>query len=184
MSVCVGGGGAEVSVLSPPSFFLFWSFFSVDVVSVVCGCVDVAVVSVVLVAAVSLLVVVAFAGAAGGGGGRRCVVRDGGGGGGTCVVVAGTGAGCDGTRTVVEPRGAGCGGAAGALVIGGMLLAIAPGCCGGSTPVAGPPGMFAGAGAVPSVKLPVVSVFVAVATGGCTSPGAPTDVVALLVCPS
>ena len=91
-------------------------------------------------------------------------------------------AGCDGTRTVVEARGAGC--AAGALVIGGMLLAIAPGCCGGSTPVAGPPGMFAGAGAVPSVKLPVVSVFVAVATGGCTSPGAPTDVVALLVCPS
>jgi hypothetical protein len=44
--------------------------------------------------------------------------------------------------------------------------------------------MFAGGGAVPSVKLPVVSVFVAVVTGGRTSPGAPTLVVALLVCPS
>jgi len=181
VSVCVGGGGgAEVSVLSPLSFFLlssFFGFWSVDIVSVVCVCVVGAVVSVVSLAAVSLLVVVD---GCVGRDERRSVVRGGGG----CVLVA-TGAGCvDGTRAVVEPRGIG---AAGALAIGGgmLVVVIAPGCCGGSTPVAGPPGMFAGGAAVPRVKLPVVSVFVAVVAGGRTSsPGAPTVVVALLVCPS
>jgi hypothetical protein len=163
-----GGGGADVSVFSLLSFDLSFFGLSVDVVSVVWGgCVDVVVlVSVVpLVPLVSLLVVVSGAGGAGGGGRRG-------------VLDTTMGAGCGGTRTGGAPLAMGAGG-------GGEPAVIAPGCCGGSTPVAGPPGMFAAGAAVLSVKLPVVSVFVAVAAGGRTgSPGAPTDVVALVVCPS
>src|SRR5207247_442282 len=96
------------------------------------------------------------------------------------AVIVTIGAGCGGTRTFAAPRGIGAGIGAGI----GMPLDIAPGCCGGSTPPAGPPGMFAGAVVVGRVKLPVVSVFVAVAIGACASPGAAIVDVVLVVCPS
>jgi len=150
-----------VSVLSfGLSFFGGGCVVVVSVVSVV----DVVAVSVGGVVSLLVVVVVVF----GGGGGRRLVVRGGG------CVVDGAGYHCACAGVVV----AGCGGA-------GMPLVIAPGCCGGITPPAGPPGIFATGVVVGSVpKLPVVSVFVAVATGGCTSPGALIVDVALLVCPS
>ena len=94
-----------------------------------------------------------------GGGGRRSIGRG-------CVVIT-IGAG---------GRGIGAG--------GGIPLDIAPGCCGGITPVVGPAGMFGGGIAVPSANEPVVSVFVAVAIGGRTSPGTSIVDVALVVCPS
>jgi len=153
-----------VSVLSfGLSFFGGGCVVVVSVVSVV----DVVAVSVGGAVSLLVVVVVVFVG-----GGRRLVVRGGG-----WVVVDGAGYHCA------------CGAGAGVVVAGrggaGMPLAIAPGCCGGITPPAGPPGIFGTGVVVGSVpKLPVVSVFVAVATGGCTSPGALIVDVALLVCPS
>jgi hypothetical protein len=110
------------------------------------------------VVAVSLLVVVVVS-VGGGGGGRRVRV-----GVGMVVVCAGW------TYTVVVLRGGAAGGG------------CEPG-AGGNVPAIVPPGMFGGADVVGRVKLPVVSLFVAVA-GGLTSPGPLIVDDAPLACPS